>query len=683
MSSETLLFTVAAGRRTRRALRRPPRAAGVAAVPGVPRVRPRAAATGHADGRRAHRRARPRGAHPRDRRRVARLAVPPDASGRRHRAVRHPAVHDGRLAVRRLARGASGSSSASRCACSRACTTLTPETHDLAFLDRPKFGADALDQHLDYQRWYYDWARDGETVPLIERTFAALDKTRPAEGPDRPQLGRQPHRQHDVPRLRARGRPRLGDGRARAGRGRRGVDDLPAPLLRGPHASATRCRASRTSCSATSVAEIYLEESGRELHDLEWYEMFAAQRFAIVSIRTTLRTVAYGDAEAARRPRRRDHVPQPARGDGRTRRGRVTRDDMTWEPPARPEWVQAVNAGGILPIAEVAELPFARDALLAEARATLGRAPTAAWPTSASDDFLEPLDVLLPALEHEAELTVIGRWMTRRFLLRFLEVRLQLTEYVRRDPGVVDEEIDAPWFVTGAPRTGTTILHALLAQDPTSRVPEGWELLRPVPPPDPDPERVRRRRPHPARRPRAAPARARSRASSTPSTCTAAACTRSACRRCRSRSGRRSSPRATTCRRTSSGTSAATSGPRTTCTGSCCRCCNAARGNVHWVLKSPVHVSALPTLLAVYPDARLAITHRDPLTVLASLTSLVATLRWAHSDRVDFAEIGALPRTHVDRARSTTSPPRRPTARSTPRACTTCTTPTSCRTRSA
>ena len=62
---------------------------------------------------------------------------------------------------------------------------------------------------------------------------------------------------------------------------------------------------------------------------------------------------------------------------------------------------------------------------------------------------------------------------------------------------------------------------------------------------------------------------------------------------------------------------------------------------MHWVLKSPVHVSALPTLLAVYPDARLAITHRDPLTVLASLTSLVATLRWAHSDRVDFADIGA------------------------------------------
>ena len=139
---------------------------------------------------------------------------------------------------------------------------------------------------------------------------------------------------------------------------------------------------------------------------------------------------------------------------------------MTWEPPARPEWVQAVNAGGILPIAEVAELPLTRDALLAEARAALGMAD-GGMADFGGDDFLEPLDVLLPALEDEAELTVIGRWMTRRFLLRFLEVRLQLTDYVRRDPGVVDEEIVAPWFVTGAPRTGTTILHALLAQDPT------------------------------------------------------------------------------------------------------------------------------------------------------------------------------------------------------------------------
>ena len=100
---------------------------------------------------------------------------------------------------------------------------------------------------------------------------------------------------------------------------------------------------------------------------------------------------------------------------------------MTWEPPARPEWVQAVNAGGILPIAEVAELPFERDALLAEARAALGVPDDGGMADFGGDDFLEPLDVLLPALEDEAELTVIGRWITRRFLLRFrLEERLAL-----------------------------------------------------------------------------------------------------------------------------------------------------------------------------------------------------------------------------------------------------------------
>ena len=50
------------------------------------------------------------------------------------------------------------------------------------------------------------------------------------------------------------------------------------------------------------------------------------------------------------------------------------------------------------------------------------------------DDFLEPLDVVLRALEDEAGLTVLGRWIARGFLLRLLEVRLQLVDYVARRP---------------------------------------------------------------------------------------------------------------------------------------------------------------------------------------------------------------------------------------------------------
>ena len=68
-------------------------------------------------------------------------------------------------------------------------------------------------------------------------------------------------------------------------------------------------------------------------------------------------------------------------------------------------------------------------------------------------------------------------------------------------------------------------------------------------------------------------------------------------------------------------------------------------GQSAWVLKSPVHLHSLPILMDVYPDARVVITHRDPLAVLGSVTSLIATLRYAHSDDVDFADIG---RYHAD-----------------------------------
>jgi len=173
---------------------------------------------------------------------------------------------------------------------------LTPETHDLAFLDRPKFGTGALDQHLDYQRWYYDWARDGETVPLIERTFAALDKTRPAEGPTvlnwgDSRIGNMMF--HDFA-------PAAVLDWEMAALGPAEIDVAWMIFMNRFFEDLTKryeMPCLEDFLQRDQVAAIYLEESGRELHDLEWYEMFAAQRFAIVSIRTTLRSVAYGDAE--------------------------------------------------------------------------------------------------------------------------------------------------------------------------------------------------------------------------------------------------------------------------------------------------------------------------------------------------------------------------------------------------
>ena len=51
-----------------------------------------------------------------------------------------------------------------------------------------------------------------------------------------------------------------------------------------------------------------------------------------------------------------------------------------------------------------------------------------------------------------------------------------------------------------------------------------------------------------------------------------------------------------------------------------------------WVLKSPGHLWCLGALLDEYPNALLVQTHRDPLRIVASLTSLMSTLRRLGSD---------------------------------------------------
>ena len=168
---------------------------------------------------------------------------------------------------------------------------------DAAFLDRPEWGATALDQHLAYQRWYYDWARDGADIPIIDRTFAWLDQHRPTDerrtvlswGDSR--IGNMMWRDFEPVavldwEMAALGAPgvdlawmvflhRFFDNMAR----RYDMPGLPDFMDR------------------ASVARDYQELSGHAVADLEYYEVFAAQRFAIVSIRTSQRAIAYGDMQ--------------------------------------------------------------------------------------------------------------------------------------------------------------------------------------------------------------------------------------------------------------------------------------------------------------------------------------------------------------------------------------------------
>jgi len=76
----------------------------------------------------------------------------------------------------------------------------------------------------------------------------------------------------------------------------------------------------------------------------------------------------------------------------------------------------------------------------------------------------------------------------------------------------------------------------------------------------------------------------------------------------------------------------------------------AGRLGTHWVLKAPRHLSFLPALFAVFPDARILLTHRDPLETIPSISSLYASLWKLACDSPDPAHIGRCCKEHYARA---------------------------------
>jgi hypothetical protein len=75
-----------------------------------------------------------------------------------------------------------------------------------------------------------------------------------------------------------------------------------------------------------------------------------------------------------------------------------------------------------------------------------------------------------------------GRRVLRSAALRHLRNLRYLQDHVDAHPDVAHRTLGTPVVVTGLPRTGTTLLHNLLALDPAARVLRFWEALHPVPP---------------------------------------------------------------------------------------------------------------------------------------------------------------------------------------------------------
>lgn len=113
--------------------------------------------------------------------------------------------------------------------------------------------------------------------------------------------------------------------------------------------------------------------------------------------------------------------------------------------------------------------------ILADARAKAG------LDDFGDESFRAPLGVLLDALDREAGLLDFGRAAQRARIVDLLVNRLRAEDQFRRHPEILAEELGAPIVIVGLPRTGTTLLHRTLAQDPRLFSVRWFECRHPAP----------------------------------------------------------------------------------------------------------------------------------------------------------------------------------------------------------
>ncbi|WP_137146659.1 sulfotransferase [Mycolicibacterium sp. CR10] len=103
---------------------------------------------------------------------------------------------------------------------------------------------------------------------------------------------------------------------------------------------------------------------------------------------------------------------------------------------------------------------------------------------SDDDNYREALAVLLDSYTRDADLTEIGSKMNRFFVRNALVARLVSEAAFKQYPQHTEVAIERPIFVTGLPRTGTTVIHRLLTADPAHQGLELWlaEFPQPRPP---------------------------------------------------------------------------------------------------------------------------------------------------------------------------------------------------------
>jgi hypothetical protein len=252
--------------------------------------------------------------------------------------------------------------------------------------------------------------------------------------------------------------------------------------------------------------------------------------------------------------------------------------------------------------------------------------------------FRTPLEILLRSFEEDARLNLLGRITVHSEIVRVLCNRLRMQRDRALFPAIAREQVQKPIFITGLPRSGTTFLHALLAQDPACRAPQVWEVMHPSPPPESanywsDP-RIARTRKELSWIKVLMPDfdKCHTIGARLPQECIAITDhsflsyvfeSMYFVTSYRSWHDRQDKRPAYECHRRF------LQHLQWRCPGA------------PWVLKAPSHLMALDALFAVYPDAQVVLTHRDPLKVLPSCASFAKVLRAPFTENIDLKALGA------------------------------------------
>jgi hypothetical protein len=273
------------------------------------------------------------------------------------------------------------------------------------------------------------------------------------------------------------------------------------------------------------------------------------------------------------------------------------------------------------------------DVLLDAAKAKAGHAEFG------DEWFVEPLRHLVTSLNDEARLSPLGLELTRRRLTALLVDRLRLRALQREHPEIRDVEVVVAAEICGLPRTGSTLLHRLLASSPQLTSTLSWETSYPIPFPNEDSEASERKR------------RARDRAQlfleMSPEFATI-------------HTIEWDGPEEDVILVDRSFTSMSfdsfywvpsygiwlRSADQTLAYQELLEWLQVlqwqqpSRAGRRWILKSPHHLTAAETVLDTFPECKIIMTHRSPVRAVPSYASMVASITSQYSDDVDPIAIG-------------------------------------------